>query len=341
MLAVLGALAAASCTERRAPAPPAQVPVTGQATTKPGDAPPSRRPRNPEATVYVDGSPVAIMRAMELPPSLKEHTFQRTSGPTTRFLVSEYLEAIKVDLSKVKAVHFHGGSRVVTVSGDEVRKHKANLGFNFTLGDRGKVNMYFPGGMAIDTTIDLLSNMAVYVEKEPPVLHREKGDEYLALADGKPLQGMAYAEQDQLKGTRVYVDGVLVSTLKRRLLKNDLLAGEVGRTNAFRFAAYLESVGAKADKVKAIDLLCDDDLVARLDSGAWTKAKEEMTFTLPARSKGQLVIPIPSNQTLRARISAVQLYVKSEPPKRWLAPSDAVALADEGSGELAQRQTER
>jgi len=307
----------------------------------------SRRPRAPEATVYVDGKPVAILRAVELPPGLTTRDVTTKWGPEPRYIISDYLAAIHVDINKVKAVHFYGGSRVVMVDGDDLRRNGKELGFTFTLRDRGKVNMHFTGGIHVNTTIDLMTNLAIYVEKEPPTMHHDGWGDYLALADGKRIDGMPYADHEQLKGTRVYVDGQLVGVVKRKLLPNDVLVGEVGKSTTFSLRRYLESVGVRiagadgsasgdkgakgdsAGKVKAVDLLSDDDLVERIEAATWVKEVDSLTFALPTHSRGQIVMARPRLSDAKARISSVQLFIKNEPPKRWLAPPEVVALAED------------
>jgi hypothetical protein len=290
--------------------------------------------RIPEATVYVDGQPTAILRAPELPAGLVTRPIPRKFGPPAeRYLVSEYLAAIKVDLKKVRALHVYGGSRVVAISGDEVRAHAGRLAFDFTMRDRGKVNMSFPPGIKVNTTVDLVTNFAVYVDKEPPSLIVGDSGAYLAFADGKKIEGIPYAEREQLKGTRVYVDGALVSTMKRRTLPASIvLDGKAGDQNAvYSLSGFLSTTNTSAsvNNVKAVDLLSDDDLVVRFDAAEWMRVQKSMTFTLPQRSRGQLTIEIPGAGGRKARISAVQIFSRVEPPKRWLAPTDVVALADD------------
>ena len=337
---------AGSCGRSPAPSTVARTLVPGQPPPMQGEEDPDRssarqsdRPggRIPESTVYVDGSPVAILRAMELPPGLQTHLIKNKWGADPYYLVTDYLASIKVDVKSVRAVHLYGGSRAVIVDGDDLRKNGHELGFAFTLGDRGKVSLNIPGALHVNTTIDLMTNLAIYVDKEPPTIHRDGWGEYLALGDGKRIEGIPYAEGEQLKGTRIYIDGMLVSTVKRRLLPNSALVGEVGESRAFSLVRYLDSVdkgdGAAGGiargemSVKAVDMLSDDDLVERIEGGAWDAEKNGVTFTLPAHSRGQVAIGFARLDNAKARISSIQIFVKSSPPKRWLALRDVVALA--------------
>lgn len=287
------------------------------------------RGRTPEASVYVDGAPIAVLRHAELPPGVKTHRFTHRFGEFHRYLLAEYLQAIKVDVARVQAVHLYGGARIVVIDGAELRKHASDLGFEFTLGDRGKVNMAFPAGIRVNTTIDLVTNIAVYQDRVPPTLHDTGSDSYLAFADGKPIDGMPYAARDEVKGTRVYVDGVLVNTLKRRTLPESIVVDGTAKVMTFSVEGLLRSSGIEARTVKAIDMLSGDDLVVRLDGPTWARERASMTFTLPSRSRGLLAIDIPKAEGQKARISAVQVFLKSEPPKRWLAPPEVVAMGGE------------
>jgi hypothetical protein len=314
-------------------------PIAGSSNPVTQEAPSNRKGRTPESTVYVDGVPVAVLRATELPPGFKTRLTATHWGNEERYLVTDYLAALHVDVAKVKAVHFHGGSRVVLVDGDDLRKNGKDLSFTFTMGDRGKVNMEFPGALHIDTTIDLLSNMTIYVEKAPPSKHRGGAGDYLAFADGKPIEGIPYADGEQLKGTRVYVDGKRIAVLKRKLLPNTVLAGEVGASSTFSLIKYLDLIHAPAD-IKAIDFMSDDDLVERLDVRHWTEQKSGLTFSLPTHSRGQAVMNLARLDTAKARISSIQLYVGSEPPKRWLAPPDVVAVPSETEAQAANQNNQ-
>jgi hypothetical protein len=79
--------------------------------------------------------------------------------------------------------------------------------------------------------------------------------------------------------------------------------------------------------VKAVDLLSDDDLVERLDGAAWTSRKNDISFSIPAHSRGQVAIDFARLDNAKARISSIQFFIKTMPPKRWLAPPEVVALA--------------
>ena len=307
--------------------------------------PATKRPRFGEATVYVDGAPVAVMRAMEMPMSLERRAMATRYGSVDRYLVSEYLGALGVDITRVRAVHFYGGKRVALVDGDDARRFASDLAFEFAGGDRGKPRMHFPGdGFKVNTTVDMISAMTVYVDKEPPAFHDDGAEGWLSFADGARIDGVPYAPEEQLKGTRVYVDGVLVATLKRKLLPNKLLLDESDTATVparFSLARYLESVGADTNGARAIDLVSGDDLVRRIEGPEWARAKSGASFTIPAHSQGQLAVDVPRADGVKAKISAIQIFTRTTPPKRWIAPPEFVAMADAPPGADARTRGER
>src|SRR5947209_6756731 len=61
-----------------------------------GETAPAKKPRFREATVYVDGQPKGVLRAFEMPASVKTHAMTSKTGTIDRFLVGEYIAALGV-----------------------------------------------------------------------------------------------------------------------------------------------------------------------------------------------------------------------------------------------------
>lgn len=330
LIAVLVALFSASCGKapqaaQRSLANPAE----GAATPKSGaDTPLPKHPRYGEAAVYVDGEPRAVMRVMELPPGLQPVAQPSLGGSVERYLLARYLDSVGVDVSKVRAVHVYGGQHVSPLTGDDVRSHASELSFDFGGGDRGKPRIHYCDDIHPPVRIDMISALAVYVDKPPPLYHPDPAGGFLAFSDGVPIDGIPYAPREQTKGTRVYVDGVLVGAVHRRRLPDKVVAGRSGQETLYSLDAYLDSIGVDSTRSRAIDLISGDDLVERLDASQWAETKKSFTFAIPAHSQGQIVIQIPSTVAERAKISAVQIFSKLEPPKRWIAPAEYVAMGD-------------
>ena len=334
-LAMLGLLlCAGGCRSKHAQpvAKPATVatiePVVAAADTE-------KRPRLGEAAVYVDGQARGVIRRLELPDTLKAHLVTRPGGEqATRFYFAEYAKALGVDPLKVRALHLYGGSRVSLVDHAEFQRIGAEIAFSFSQDDRGKPRVRWPSKkLNVNTTIDMLSAVAFYVDKEPPHLLVEEGT--LAMPDGSPVEGkVPYAPTEQGNGTRVYVDGALVGTVKRKKLTDDLVApgGKESDPASFSLLAYASKLNVDAKRAKAVDIISGDELIARLDSTSAAK----VTFRVPSRNRGQANVEVPSQDPAAssrvARVSAVQFFVKSTPPPRKVIAIDDAPDATPGNG---------
>jgi hypothetical protein len=267
-----------------------------------------KRPRIGQSAVYVDGKLVSSLAIQELPSGYGPlHSEVRHGAVIARYGLASYVAALGIDLKTVKAVHLHG-SRVSFITGDQLRQYGDKNQFSFTAGDHGKPRIHYAHGARFNTTIDIAKGIAIYVDKEPP----HEDDHYnLVYPDGKPVgDGIAYAPAEQGSGTRVYVDGALVAIMKRKALTNDLLATNDLSKPVFSLASFLDKAGVTG-KVKAVDLIANDELVARRAS------TKDLTFAVPARNQGLAVMAIDGN---KATVSAVQLFVKKEPPKKTVTP---------------------
>ena len=355
MAAIVGA-----CAQKRTPpvaqsaAPQATAPVA----TLPPLASPSengadreKRPRFGESVVYVDGKPVGVVRASELPLGLEPRMVDVGGGyKAKRYGFVDYVRALGIDAKRIKALHLYGGSRVVVVDRSEIARIGDGIMFSFVQGDRGKPRVHWPPvKLHVNSTIDMVSNVAVYVDKEPPVLDA-KGR--LVMSDGSFVEGkVPYAPEEQGNGTRVYVDGTLVGTVKRKKLTADMLATATteaadtsaakttpepaDRSDRYSLLAYAAMLRPDAKLAKAIDLVAGDDVVAHVSPDR----ARALTFDVPQRNRGQAVVDVPSKDgaSQRARISAVQIYVNSTPRARPVvsiddAPEAALRASHGGPG---------
>jgi hypothetical protein len=326
-----------ACAQKRTPpiaqsAPPKSAPVATLPPPPAADtADREKRPRFGESVVYVDGKPVGVIRASELPLALKGRTADIGGGyTTTRYAFVDYVRALGIDAKRIKALHLYGGSRVVVVDKSEVARIGDRIMFSFVQGDRGKPRVHWPPvKLNVNSTIDMVSNVAVYVEKEPPVLDA-KGQ--LVMPDGTVVVGkVPYAPEEQGNGTRVYVDGTLVGTVKRKKLTPDMLATDGDKAAAktspdtvktddrYSLLAYASKLRPDVKQAKAVDLVAGDDVIAHLSATQLSSVK----FDVPQRNRGQAVVDLPGSEALqRARVSAVQIYVNSTPPARPVVSID-------------------
>jgi hypothetical protein len=301
-------------------AEPAKAPAPASATPPPSAAPVSAAAPAPgggggngdgtgqggqrfrQAGVYVDGTPVAVIKFGELPPALRSawQTQTTSEGQTLkvrRFLLADYLEALGVDLARVKAVHFYGGrTRVGVMPGDELRKRRKELLFSFTQSERGKARMHWPPQVQVSDEIDLINDLAVYVDKAPPTLNEKTWGLELG---GQPVEGIPYATTEMRGGTRLYVDGRLA-----RVIRPKALEAPAGDPPRWSLAAQIAGAGVALDKVREVDLIDDDALVGRLDHDAAAHA----TFDAAAESHGRLTV-----HPGETKAEAILVYVQATP----------------------------
>lgn len=348
VLVIAATALAAGCAQKRTQ-PVAQsgskqvpTPITTAPAVPADDPAPDRekRPRFGESVVYVDGKPVGVVRASELPTSLQPRVIKLAGGyETKRWGFLDYARAVGIDPKRIKAMHLYGGSRAVVVDRAELTRIGEGITFSFVQGERGKARVHWPPvKLNTNSTIDMLSNVAFYVEKEPPVLRNGE----LVMPDGSPVEGkVPYAPEEQGNGTRIYVDGKLVGTVKRKNLTSEMLATGTAKAKSgsskdaaearYSLLAYAARLRPEAKRATSIDLVAGDDVIARLSP----EAARALTFDVPRRNRGQAVADVPSGTgTTRARISAVQIYVSSTPPERSIVAIDeapeATVRTDQG-----------
>ena len=228
-----------------APPPRARAALVRISSNAVAQLPKDKKKRRHDATVYLDGNPVAFVKFFELPPGLAQAKLpagDKRKAP--RWSVAAYLDALRIDTSRIKQVHFYGGrGRLAVVEGDELRAKRDLLRFRFTAGDRGNLRMEWPGRDELTMTgtqTDIVSDIAVYLEREPPrydVLDGKVVDE-----TGKPFPGIPFGEMSDPAGTRVYIDGRSVSAIKRKTLPDSVVITARPRPGArgFSLVKYLE-----------------------------------------------------------------------------------------------------
>ena len=170
-----------------------------------------------DAPVVVDGELVAMLRFGELPPRLAPRMTPLADGRLARrYRMSDWLAALGLDLATVQAVHWHGGrGRVAVIPGEAIRQWPDELIFSFTGGTPGKPRMHWVSPhFRPNDQIDLVSAVAVYARRKPPSWDADRG---ALLLDGA-LVTLPYADLTHRGGVRLYVDGHITGTLKRKRL---------------------------------------------------------------------------------------------------------------------------
>jgi hypothetical protein len=243
----------------------------------------------------VDGVPLGVLRYFELPPKLSPFPYPLANGRNAeRYRVAEYLSAVGIDLARVQAVHFVGGrNRTAIIRGDELRKQQKVLAFSFTRETAGKARMHWPPGVDTNTTIDAIVHMLVYVARTPPSYDNKKK----AFFDeaGVRFEGVPYSDPaQQIRGTRVYLDGRFAGSVKRKRITDDVLSASYTPSNPlYSMDKYLGSVGADPGKGTAFVVVQGDSITLRLDHANWTKARKTLDFVLSKGSEGRVVVLAP------------------------------------------------
>lgn len=247
--------------------------------------------RRHDATVYLDGNPVAFVKFHELPAGLEPAKLPPgDTRKAARWSVVAYLEALRIDTTRIRQVHFYGGrGRVAVVEGDELRRTRDQLRFRFTAGERGNLRMEWPGRDELHMTgtqTDIVSDIAVYLERVPPrydVLEGKVVDDA-----GKPFRGIPFAPLERPGGTRVYLDGRFVSAIKRKTLPDSVVipgSAEAGRTR-FSLVKYLAMAGIDPRSIKGLEAVSREEIVATRGADALAKEMPELEFVMPKESKG-------------------------------------------------------
>jgi hypothetical protein len=272
-----------------------------------------------DAGVYVDGAPLGVLCFGELPRTL-EPTWQDDEegldflpgqtgprsrvGKVRRYRVDEYLAAAGVDVERIREVHMYGGNRwVVRIRGRAFRRHRAGILFGFGRETSGKPIPYFPADLPINTSLDRLTGIAVYIDRKAP---RLVDDDTLFL-DDKPVVDIPYYGEPLRGGVRVYKDDRLVTVLKRNQLDG---AASLAITDAsgdvhWRLMAVLEARGiATADLVEA-EVIYDERRVLRLGRDRLL----DLTFASAPQAHGEVLLG-----TEGVTAQALALYTRPGPP---------------------------
>lgn len=335
VLALLVLGAAAGCTKPRSSAvvqtadvaTPAATATPATPATEDTQAPKSRR-RPSAVGVFVDGRAVGVLRASELPstvPSKKLRLGEKGEYEVTRYEFTKYFATLGIPVDRIRAVHFHGGSRVAIMEGDEVRRTHEHLEFSFAAGDHGKPRLHLPSKAKFNTSVDMLSRVTVYVDKPAPTLN-EEGDLVL---DGKVVKGVAHAPTDESSlGTRIYLDGKLVGSLRRRSLPNKFLlpGNEPGKPARFSVAQYAESLGVDLKKTQAVDVVTGDDVVGRLKGDA----ARSLAFTVPNHTHGNMLVQV---GTVTTKVSALEFFTHTPPARTISEPQAFDPATPDGAGD--------
>jgi hypothetical protein len=273
-----------------------------------------------EATVYVDGVPRIAFTYNEMPSSVKvtEFDWSGEHDLAHHMLIADYLRSLGVDINKVKETHWYGGrDRVVVITGDELRKNQKHLYFNFSRDFLGKPRVEWRNGVKTNDMVDIITDLAVYVDKKPPRWDRDLWS--LIDDNGDPIdERIPYCKEEMpRRSVRVNVDGRFIAFMKRNLLEGNLhpLNGDAegnvpaGQLPRYALSELLASKKVEAPKLRGVDLITRDERIVRLSS----EESSKIEFSLQRHGGGVAEIFF-SNQMVEAK--ALNIYVKDAPAVR-------------------------
>jgi hypothetical protein len=273
-----------------------------------------------DSVVYVDGVPIAAIWYGEIPLGLQpvwldeteQLDFSAGEAPRTRttrvrrFRLVEYLERLGVNLRKARVVHLYGGVRQVAVtSGPALLRVKNQLLFAFGHQGGGKPIIEVPPGLTLNTGIDNIASIAVYIKKKPPTLNE---DEDLIL-NGAPVDGVPYYGPPMRGGIRIYVDDRIAAVIKRNKLDE---VGSLAHFSAdgkelrWGLLDFLRAFRVRVDKLKVGDLIYEEQSVSRFDRAVL----EKLYFVASSQGRGQIVVG-----DERQPVEAIMLYTHTVPAR--------------------------
>ena len=310
-----------------------------------------RKLLNRDVPVFVNGKQVAVLRYGELPPGTEPITIPSNSHHADRyFRISDYLAGIGVNVDRVKAVHFADKSdRIASLEGSELRGDKDRFVFDFTATTGGMPEMVWStAGLKTQLRIDYFYAINVFVAKTPWQIDHKQ---HCYVEDGECRPVARFTDAPMMKGTRVYVDGKLVSYVKRRLISDSALATKTSDDEAvFSTDKYLSSLGIKTASVKRIELLSGDSVVASASADAWAADAEKLTFRVVRHAHGKVRANIPADLQAKkgegtttdreTEVTAIEVFNHKQPREMPVVSLDHVvdlgALPESARAQVAQ-----
>jgi hypothetical protein len=295
----------------------------------------SRKQKDVDVPVYVDGKPIATLRYGELPASLEGRVLSDHPTAGARYYrIRDYLAANGVDPARVRTIHLRGnGNRISSLDGDELARDPARFVFDFMEKDTGIARLRWDTtGLRNTFRIEEIRGLFVYVDKPVPAL---AGSRSCYVVDGDCSETVPYADGEFGKGTRVYLDGKLVGQVKRRRLTDDLIVGrDDEKRDRFDLAKFLQSVGVDVVHAARVELVAGDALVGRGAGSDLLRPDRRATFVLPAHQHGRVLLSIPNSWTgeedatvsRETQVTAVLIYRSAVPTKRSLTRLSDVPL---------------
>lgn len=278
-----------------------------------------------DAVTYLDGKPLGVLWYSEMPPQIAANPTwiedveelpwkPGDKGPKERVIVerrykfADYLEALGVDLNKIKEFHILGGTHyAMRVTREDILKHRDTFFFNFGRITHGKPLLRIPSDYNANTSLDQVHGIAIYQDKEPPKIteHSEiffKGKVYTDVPYfGPPLRG----------GVRTYKDDTLAVWIKRKKLEDTdgigtWFEGPKGKALRWPFLTFLEKNGVKTSDIVVAEVIFEEKRGRRYQG----QELKDLFFTTAVQGSGQIYLGkdrVPAN--------CVAFYTKPQPER--------------------------
>lgn len=265
--------------------------------------------------VYVDGKPIGFLTFGELPITL-EPTWVKDKVSTDKppgcpecpawkwskqrfYKFTDYLEAIGIDLRKVKVMHVYGPklSQTIVVTGKDLLSKRADgFMFRFGMDVAGKPLPWVPEGFGNGKTPDKIAGVMIYIDRKAPTVTRD-GIEL----DGKPVTGVPYYGEPIRGGIRVYLDDRLATIIKRQELDPKQAKQSATGDLEWSFGEFLKQKGVDTRKIVEGWVIRDE---RRSEKIPWAEL-EKMMFSASSQAKGGVLL---GDKKIRA--NAIALHTR-------------------------------
>jgi hypothetical protein len=318
----------------------------------------SRKMKQLDVPVWVDGKQVSVLRYGELSAALKPQTRHGgEGGPARYYSLDAYAQSLGIAPEKIKAIHALGNrEKLATIKGTELVANKGRFQFDFMQETTGIAKVdWDTTGLADTYVIHEIRALSFYVDKAPPAVdpqlhcHVAKDAAAAGAAPGTCAFDDPYATAEKMKGTRFYIDGHLVGYVKRREIKDTVVVRDnADGEHVYSVVKLAQQFGVDPAQVRGAELLNGDDVIARATGEGWNTSSKGLSFTLPKHQHGKVSVQIPASlqvgvdgaKDADATVTAVLLYKNTTPRTRELTAVANVVESPAAPGEVANNDQE-
>jgi hypothetical protein len=154
-----------------------------------------------------------------------------------------------------------------------------------------------------NTSIDRIGAIALYVDKQPPSLRHGR-----LYRDGERVSMLDRTRRAGRRGTRIYLDGRLLTTLSRQAVREALLAR--GESNSdYAFSDLFTWLHVDEKRLVTAHFVARDNIA--LELAAARLRNPALSFALPPRSRGRMRVGQHDQH-----IDALLLFSRTRPADR-------------------------